>query len=252
MVPWLNILFVCLLQLSQIWRCLLETPCFNSFHRCSTGFWSGLIEGHYRTVQCFVLNHSLVFLAVCVLDHYPVGGPMTSDWDQPLWNWAPHFPPECPDNIEISLNPAQIHMPQSSPRTWQSLLHVSLLVQCSLDCMLHFCICEHRVNVTCQKAPALFPLSKRHSHRSSVAYQYVFAKIPVLLFYDLLSTATSFMVVILAQTVMDGTIRLWHTLNLEFTSNIFGSCSGRYWATPCIFIVKSNITGLIMTASLKK
>lgn len=33
--------------------CLLQMACFSSFHRCSIGFRSGLIEGHLRTVQCF-------------------------------------------------------------------------------------------------------------------------------------------------------------------------------------------------------
>lgn len=43
---------------------LLQTACFSSFHRCSIGFISGPIEGHFKIVQCFVLSHSWVFLAV--------------------------------------------------------------------------------------------------------------------------------------------------------------------------------------------
>ena len=82
--------------------CLLQTACFSSFHKCSTGFRSGIIEGHFRIVQCFVLSHSWVFLAVW-LAHYPVGGPMTCNWDQAFWHWAAHFTPECLDGLEISL-----------------------------------------------------------------------------------------------------------------------------------------------------
>ena len=57
-----------------------------------------------------------------------------------------------------------------------------------------FCICEHRADVTCQKAPVFSHLSKGHSPRSFNHYsisQYAFWQIPVSLFYDLLSTVES-------------------------------------------------------------
>ena len=45
--------------------CLLQMACFSSFHRCSIRFRSGLIEGHFRVVQCLAISHSWVFLVVC-------------------------------------------------------------------------------------------------------------------------------------------------------------------------------------------
>src|SRR4029434_3841584 len=54
--------------------------------------------------------------------------------------------------------------------------------------MLHVYVCEHRADVTCQKAPVSSHLSKGHSPRSPVACQYAFWQIPVSLLYDLLST----------------------------------------------------------------
>lgn len=50
--------------------------------------------------------------------------------------------------------------------------------------MLHFCICEHRADAFCQKAPVLSNLSKKISRDA-------FWQIPVLFFYYLFSTAVS-------------------------------------------------------------
>ena len=45
--------------------CLLPTAVLRSLHRCSMGFRSGLIAGHFRTLQRFVLNHFCVLFEVC-------------------------------------------------------------------------------------------------------------------------------------------------------------------------------------------
>ena len=52
--------------------------------------------------------------------------------------------------------------------------------------MLHFCVCEHRADVSYQKAPVLSHLSKGHSPRSFVACRHVVWQIPVWFFYDML------------------------------------------------------------------
>ena len=48
--------------------CLLPTVVLRSPHRCSMGFRSGLIAGHFRTLQHFVLNH---FCVLCALHCAP-------------------------------------------------------------------------------------------------------------------------------------------------------------------------------------
>ena len=59
-------LFFCqLLQVSQIWRVPSLNCCFEISHRCSMGFRSGLIAGHFRTLLCFVLYHLCVLFEVC-------------------------------------------------------------------------------------------------------------------------------------------------------------------------------------------
>ncbi len=45
--------------------CLLPTAVLRSLHRCSMGFRSGLIAGHFRTLQRFVCNHFWVLFEVC-------------------------------------------------------------------------------------------------------------------------------------------------------------------------------------------
>ncbi len=44
--------------------CLLPTAVLRSLHRCSMRFRSGLIAGHFRTLQCFVCNHFWVLFEV--------------------------------------------------------------------------------------------------------------------------------------------------------------------------------------------
>ena len=44
--------------------CLLPTAVFRTLHRCSMGFRSGLIAGHFRSLQCFVLNNFCVLYEV--------------------------------------------------------------------------------------------------------------------------------------------------------------------------------------------
>ena len=46
--------------------CLLPTAVLRSPHTCSMGFISGLIAGHFRTVQRLVLNLSWVLFEVCL------------------------------------------------------------------------------------------------------------------------------------------------------------------------------------------
>ena len=46
--------------------CLLPTAVLRFPHRCLMGFRSGLIAGHFRTVQHFVLTHSWVLFEVCL------------------------------------------------------------------------------------------------------------------------------------------------------------------------------------------
>ena len=98
--------------------------------------------------------------------------------------------------------------------------------------MLHFCVCEHRADVNCQKAPVLSHLSKGHSPRSFVACQYAFWQIPVsffiICFQQWCPPRSSSMKSTLAQTPTDYAIWHWWTLTLEFTSNLFGSCSGLF------------------------
>lgn len=85
-----------LLQLSWVWR--VTSPDFSSFHRCSIGVRSGLIEAISQQT-------SVLFWAVpgCL---FTVCFGSSSCWrshDLKLTNWAAHFAPESLDSPEVSL-----------------------------------------------------------------------------------------------------------------------------------------------------
>ena len=110
--------------------CLLATAVFRSPHRCSMGFRSGIIAGHFSTVQRFVLNHSWVFLK-CVWGHCPAQRPMTFDGDQAFWHWVEHCAPKCLGNPLISwcyahIQGTQCQRQHSNPTTSLNILHVWL------------------------------------------------------------------------------------------------------------------------------
>ena len=66
-------LFFCqLLWVSQIWRVPSPNCCFM-------GFRSGLIAGHFRTLQCFILNH--LCMPYGCFGSLSAGRVMTSDGD---------------------------------------------------------------------------------------------------------------------------------------------------------------------------
>ena len=64
--------------------CLLPTVVLRSLHRCSMGFRSELIAGHFRTLQRFFLNHfcafwSMLWVIVLLEDPWPLTETQLSD-----------------------------------------------------------------------------------------------------------------------------------------------------------------------------
>ena len=88
--------------------CLLPTAVLRLCHRRSMGFRSGLIAGHFRTLQCFVLTLSGCFLK-CAMGHCPAGRPMSSDGDPAFWHWALHCAQKWLGSPQISWCHAHSH-----------------------------------------------------------------------------------------------------------------------------------------------
>ena len=130
--------------------CFLQTASCSSFHRYSIGFREGLIEDHFRTVQCFVL---------WVLGHFPVGGPMLQNalivFIVPCTNSRHPVPGSAKQSLNTTESPPMFH--------------------CRYDVLFFESFIFSFVNIwlmadmTCQKAPVLTHLSKGHSPRRIVA-----------------------------------------------------------------------------------
>ena len=113
-----------------IGRRRLWTAIFKSCHRFSIGFRSGLWLGHFKTLTCFDLNHSIVALAVCLgsLSCWKMNLSLKSfaDWIRfssrftlySIW-FHPSFPQFWP--VSLSL------LKRSIPTAWCYHHHVSLL-----------------------------------------------------------------------------------------------------------------------------
>ncbi len=173
-------------------RCFLPTAVLRSFHRCSIGFRSGFIAGHFRTLQRFVCNHFGVLFEVCYVSlccHWP----MTSGGDAAFWHWTLHSTPKFFGNHQISWYHShsqgiQCQKQQSNPKTYLNLHHVWL---CSFLWRPHFFFCKQCHDVLYQKALLLSRLSTVLSHRRIVVLSHTFWQTPVLLFYAFVSAVVS-------------------------------------------------------------
>lgn len=118
--------------------CLCQTALFSSFHRCSTGFKAGFMEGHFRIVQC-----SCVLLTVCILGHCPVGG--LHDLKQSFLRLGSLLQSAfLVLRFDCALHRFKALVPQtSSPKTQLGLLHVSQSLWCFVLWTLCFFVCRH-------------------------------------------------------------------------------------------------------------
>lgn len=101
---------------------------------------------------------------------------------------AAHFTPEGLDSLDVSLSPAQIQGTKPPPCFTVGTVFLSLF---------HLWVCEHRADVICcQKAPVLYHPSKGHTPRRFGAGRYALWKIPVWLFYDMMSSSVVFLYIL--------------------------------------------------------
>lgn len=125
----------------------LWTAGFRSYHTLSIGFRTGLWQGHSNTWICFVWNHSIVALALCL--------GLLSCWKVNLCSSLKSFADsqqvffqDCPVFCSIhQLGPSSLSLlKRSSPRAWSCHLHVwqwGWCVQSHVQCLFfpHIAFC---------------------------------------------------------------------------------------------------------------
>ncbi len=158
--------------------CLLPPAVFRSLHRCSMGFRSGLIAGHFRTLQRFVCNHFWVLFEVCF-------GSLSCWKTHDLW-WRRNFL-TLATTLHLKIlwyhqiswyrshsQGIQCQKQQSNPKTSLNLHHVWLEGLCSFHWRPHFFFCKQCHDVLYQKALLLSHLSTVRSPRRIVVLSHKF------------------------------------------------------------------------------